>query len=221
MIHRYDARFLLAMRWAERAVLVSALAIAVVYSCASDAQIPPDANKYKRDLIRNARLEWGLDAPTSTFASQIAAESNWVPTAVSRVGASGLAQFMPATGKWLSGLYTTLGPHEPFNPAWAIRALVTYDKFLYERVAALTHCERMAKTLASYNGGLANLQAEERVAATKGLDTSLWFGGVEKADAGRRSAANFAENRNYPKVILRILEPRYRAAGWGIHSCGQ
>ena len=56
--------------WVAVAVLVWVLAIGSVA-----AQIPPDAAKYKRDLIRNARLIWGLDAPTATFAGQIHQES--------------------------------------------------------------------------------------------------------------------------------------------------
>lgn len=181
--------------------------------------LPPDASRYKRDLIRNARLEWGLDAPTATFGAQIHQESGWRANVVSHAGAQGMSQFMPATARWLEGVASHLGPSDPFNPAWAIRALVAYDRYLYERVDGLTHCERMAKALAAYNGGLGNLQAEEKAADARGIDTLLWFDGVERADAGRRSPANFAENRGYPRRILRELEPRYRNAGWGIHSC--
>lgn len=214
-----DIRVALALRWIERAAGALLIAAAIVLSSDAGAQIPPDAARYKRDLIRNARLEWGLDAPTATFAAQIHQESGWRADATSHAGAQGIAQFMPATAKWLAGLYAHLGADDPLNPAWAIRAMVRYDRYLFDEVRGLTHCERMAKTLAAYNGGLGNLQSEERVAAARGLDTSLWFGGVEHADAGRRSPANWQENRGYPRRILHDLEPRYRTAGWGIHSC--
>jgi soluble lytic murein transglycosylase-like protein len=198
-----------------------ACAVVLLAQCfgALGQSLPPDASRYKRDLIRNARLEWGLDAPTATFGAQIHQESGWRADVRSHAGAEGIAQFMPATAQWLTGVAQHLGPADAFSPAWAIRAMVAYDRYLYERVDGLTHCERMAKTLASYNGGLGNLNAEQKEAERRGIDTSLWFDGVERADAGRRSAANFAENRGYPRRILRELEPRYRANGWGIHSC--
>ncbi len=47
-----------------------------------------------------------------------------------------------------------LSSREPFNPAWAIRALVSYDRWLWQRVSAASDCERMAMTLSGYNVGL-------------------------------------------------------------------
>ncbi|WP_163769991.1 transglycosylase SLT domain-containing protein, partial [Proteus mirabilis] len=77
------------------------------------------------DVIRNARLEWGLSAPVADFAAQLHQESGWRPDAISPAGAQGLAQFMPATADWISQLIPMLSSREPFNPAWAIRALVS------------------------------------------------------------------------------------------------
>lgn len=103
-------------------------------------------------------MVWGLDAPISTFAGQIHQESGWRADVTSPVGASGLAQFMPATAGWISGLHISLQDNEPTNPTWAIRALVEYDKWLYERVpVSANHCEQMAFVLSSYNGGIGNL----------------------------------------------------------------
>lgn len=184
------------------------------------AQIPPDAARYKRDLIRNARVIWGLDAPISTFAAQIHQESGWHADAQSPVGAQGLAQFMPATAQWLTGLYEDLAPDfDPGSPAWAIRALVRYDKWLYDAVpAADSHCERMAFVLSSYNGGLGWLKKDVALAKAKGDVPSAWFDHVEKYNGGRSDAA-FRENRGYPARILNDLEHRYIRDGWGIKSC--
>lgn len=183
------------------------------------AQIPPDAARYKRDLIRNARAVWGLDAPIATFAGQIHQESGWRADAVSPVGASGLSQFMPSTSKWISGMYEELADDQPNNPAWAIRALVTYDKWLYDAVpAAANHCERMAFVLASYNGGLGWLNKDVALAKRKGDDPTQWFDHVEKYNGGRSDAA-FRENRGYPNRILNELERRYDRDSWGIKSC--
>lgn len=183
------------------------------------AQIPPDAVKYKRDLVRNARLVWGLDAPIATFAAQIHQESGWRPDAKSPVGATGLAQFMPKTSDWISGLFIALQDNQPSNPAWAIRALVEYDRWLYDRVPpAMNHCERMAFVLSSYNGGMGWLQKDVELATTKGADPRRWFSHVENFNGGRAAWA-FKENRGYPLRILIELEHRYRDEGWGIQSC--
>lgn len=95
-----------------------------------------------------------LSALVADFAAQLHQESGWRPDAISPAGAQGLAQFMPATADWISQLIPMLSSREPFNPAWAIRALVSYDRWLWQRVSAASDCERMAMTLSGYNGGL-------------------------------------------------------------------
>lgn len=199
--------------------VVVVLVVWLVIVPAATAQIPPDAHRYKRDLIRNSRLVWGLDAPTSTFAGQIHQESGWRADAVSPVGARGLTQFMPSTSKWIAGLVPELADNQPHNPAWAIRALVEYDKWLYDRVPVTwSHCERMAFVLSSYNGGLGWLMKDVELAKRSGADPQLWFDNVERFNGGRAGWA-FKENRGYPNRILNELERRYVRDGWGIKSC--
>lgn len=180
--------------------------------------IPKAALQYRSELTRNARVVWGINAPVATFAAQIHQESAWRPGAVSKAGAAGLAQFMPATSTWISGLYPELVTNEPFNPSWALRALVNYDAWLHARVKASDPCNRMAFTLSAYNGGLGWVNRDKTLASGKGLDPLVWFESVERVNAGR-SAANWRENRGYPKRILQTLEPAYVAAGWGQGIC--
>ncbi len=179
-----------------------------LFSQACAAQPPQAALQYRDDVIRNARLEWGLSAPVADFAAQLHQESGWRPDAISPAGAQGLAQFMPATADWISQLIPMLSSREPFNPAWAIRALVSYDRWLWQRVSAASDCERMAMTLSGYNGGLGWVQRDRRLASQKGLDSTRWFGHVATVNAGR-NAASWRENRHYPQRILRELAPRY------------
>lgn len=186
------------------------------FSQARAAQPPQAALQYRDDLIRNARLEWGLSAPVADFAAQLHQESGWRSGAVSPVGAQGLAQFMPTTADWISQLVPELNSREPFNPAWAIRALVSYDRWLWQRISAANNCERMAMTLSGYNGGLGWVRRDKRLASQQGLDSARWFGHVATVNAGR-SAANWRENRHYPQRILRELAPRYLT--WGGSSC--
>jgi soluble lytic murein transglycosylase-like protein len=130
-----------------------------------------------------------------------------------------MAQFMPVTTRWIAGAYPReLDAADPFNPTWAMRGLVRYDFHLWQRVTGANNCERMAFTLASYNGGLGWVQRDKKVAAAAGDSPATWFGQVERHNAGR-SAAAFRENRGYPHQVLIIYEPLYKAAGFGPGAC--
>lgn len=188
------------------------------FSQAHSALPPAAAQQYRNDVIRNARLVWGLNAPVADFAAQLHQESGWNPHAVSPVGAQGLAQFMPATALWISGLMPELKANQPFNPAWSIRALTKYDRWIWQRVNAANDCQRMAMTLSGYNGGLGWVQRDQRLATERGLDGQRWFDHVATVNAGR-TAANWRENRHYPQHILLELAPRYLT--WGGRSCAE
>ncbi|MDO5940623.1 lytic transglycosylase domain-containing protein [Burkholderia cepacia] len=200
-----------------RALRFVCLALVLV-SLTAAAQVPTAAAQYRADLTRAARATWGLDAPIATFAGQLHQESGWRPGAVSYVGAQGMAQFMPSTADWIARAYPALADKQPFNPGWSLRALVTYDQHLWQRVKATTSCDRMAKALSAYNGGLGWVYRDEATAHRAGRDMQRWFGAVEAVNAGR-SDANWRENRAYPRRILRTLEPIYVRAGWGNGSC--
>ena len=115
------------------------------------ASIPVEARQYQRELTRNARAVWGLNAPVSTFAAQIHQESQWNARARSPVGAQGLAQFMPATASWIAGIYPDqLKDHQPYNPSWAMRALVQYNRWHWQRITGTaSDCDHMAFTLSA------------------------------------------------------------------------
>ena len=180
--------------------------------------IPRAAYQYQRDLIRNARVIWGITAPVATFAAQIHQESGWRPDAKSKY-ASGLAQFTPDTADWISRLYAgELGENQPLNPSWALRALVTYDNRLWHVIEAADDCERMAMTLSSYNGGLGWLQRDTRLARAAGADTRRWFGHVERFS--NRAQWAIEENRGYPRRILLKLERVYLSWGPGVQCSG-
>lgn len=188
---------------------IAALLLALLPSLAG-AQVPERAHQYQRELIRNARYVWGLDAPIAVFAAQIHQESGWRPEVSSKY-ADGLAQFTPATATWIGGVYSDVGKADPFNPSWALRALVRYDKHLYDRNQAATECDRWAFTLSAYNGGNGWVNRDRRLAAAAGADPMRWWGHVERY-SGRAQWA-IKENRGYPQRILLVLQPRY--LGWG------
>ena len=195
-------------------ILIASLLMSMLVSKDCHAQVPTDAAKYKHQLRQQAHLVWGLEAPIATFAAQIHQESAWNATARSRVGAQGLSQFMPGTADWISGVYPDLAHNAPTNPVWAMRALVRYDKFLYDRVTAVDHCERMAFVLSAYNGGLGWVNKRKAKSSTP----LVCIGATCAINPGI-TAANQSENADYPRRILHRHEPHYVRAGWGNGSC--
>lgn len=177
------------------------------------AQVPSKAVPYRAALVRAAHSQWGLDAPVAALAAQVHQESAWNPNAVSRVGAAGMAQFMPATSKWwceINGL--TPAQCQPTNPTWALRSLVGYDKYLWDRVPARFNAhDRLWIALRGYNGGLGHWQAEARMAQGNTREA------VDAAcGRARRHVSHCRENLGYPQRILHQLQPRYLSWGPGV-----
>lgn len=178
------------------------------------AQVPQAAQQYRALLVRTAHAVWGLDAPVAVFAAQIHQESAWNAQAISRVGAQGLAQFMPATATWIAGVDPALAARQPFSPAWALRALVTYDRWLYERTPArYAPKDRMWVALRGYNGGLGHWQAE---AAASGAARPTRVQVDAACGRAKRAPVHCRENLDYPHRILVVIQPRYAAWGPGL-----
>ncbi len=196
------------------AVAIAAFAYMVFQASVAHAEgVERSAARYKAELIRIAHAEIGLDAPVAVFAAQIHQESGWNPLAVSRVGARGMAQFMPATARWwcdLNGLEAV--DCQPSNPVWAMRALVGYDRWLFDRVRGASEFDRWWAALRAYNGGLGHWQREAanaRPAADRAaIDAAC--------GSARRSPIFCPENLGYPQRILRVIQPRYLAWGRGV-----
>ncbi len=166
---------------------------------------------YKPTVIREARAEYGLNAPIPMFAAQIHQESLWRKGARSKY-ANGLTQFTPSTERWIKQLYPqSLGWGNSFNPKWAIRALVKYDHWLYQRIKATDACNRWAFALAAYNGGLGWINRDKRLTAKHGKNHLKWWGHVEKYS--RRARWAFKENRGYPRKIIYQHQRKYQH--WG------
>ena len=196
-------------------VAVSLALICLATSCVASpakAQVPAAAHKYRAELTRAAHTQWGLDAPIAALAAQVHQESGWRADAVSRVGAQGMAQFMPATATWWCKLNNMAAEQcQPRNPTWALRAMVGYDKHLFDRTPPrMSDFDRLWVALRAYNGGLGNWLAEAKA-------TGLPQPTREQVDAAcgkaRRHISHCPENLQYPARILGVLQPRY--AGWG------
>ncbi|KAF0145110.1 MAG: Uncharacterized protein FD156_1221 [Nitrospirae bacterium] len=79
-------------------------------------------------------------------------------------GGMGLGQFMPDTAAWMQAREAALKEFgidpQPYNPRWAIRALILYDRYLYKEAP----CEGWYFAFRAYNGGMGNLSKEIRLA---------------------------------------------------------
>jgi len=175
------------------------------------APTPPHAaERFKRDVVRNARLEFGIDAPVAMLAGQVEQESGWDTAARSRVGALGLAQFMPLTAADLAR--SLGGPAEPLNAAWALRAQARYMHQLANAVRYPKECDGFAAALSAYNGGLG---WHNRRRALAGNRDDFW-NSVRIVNPGI-SESNQWENEDYPRRIIYDRQPKY--VTWGRTVC--
>jgi len=200
-------------------VLLLALILLAVFLWPARARaqnIPDEAYRFKRDIVRAGQHVWGLDAPTATLAAQIHQESRFRINARSPAGASGISQFMPSTSDWIAATY----PHElggdRSTAEWGILAMHRYMKHLWDRTSGVDDCERMAFAQSGYNGGERWVQARKRMSANPGVclfSTCTINPGIKPS--------NQAENEGYPRRILLTLEPIYVAAGFGRGACSR
>jgi len=90
------------------------------------------------------------DVPWLLLKSQVKAESNFDPLAMSPVGASGLAQFMPKTfNEWVTKL--NIHSPNPFNPEHSIQCQAAYMRWLMDQFPG-----ELDRAIASYNFGVGN-----------------------------------------------------------------
>lgn len=202
------------------AVLAALLVLALAASPAqaqSRVAIPEASALYRHRVEQAVADVWGVNASPARLAAQLHQESGWRPKATSPVGAQGVAQFMPATAKWIAELFPDkLGQFDPWDAQQAILAAAIYDKWLLDRVQPLgwtrmSECTRWNFALRGYNGGEQWLLRDRGLAVANKADPNDWRS-VERFRT--RSVSNHQQNIDYPRRILLVLEPAYIAAGW-------
>ena len=147
------------------------------------------------ELVKKYARQYGQDWRLIT--AQMYQESKFDPQATSWVGARGLMQIMPVTGR-------ELGFTDLHDPEKNIHAGVKYLSQLVNRFdPKIPVDERMRFALAAYNVGYGHVLDARRLAREKGWNPDKWFGHVEQA--------------------MRLLaKPAYhKRARYGFCRCGQ
>jgi membrane-bound lytic murein transglycosylase MltF len=119
-------------------------------------------------------------------------ESQLDQSVKSRVGAVGVMQVMPATGKEMKvGDITKIDPN--------INAGVKYMRFMidqYYKDEPMTPLNKGLFAFASYNAGPARIRSLRKLAAQRGLDPNIWFNNVERVVAEKigRETVTYVSN---------------------------
>jgi membrane-bound lytic murein transglycosylase MltF len=131
------------------------------------------------DLFRKYGQEYDFDY--LMMAAQGYQESRLDQAAKSPVGAIGVMQLKPETGK-----EQNVGDISQLEPN--IHAGVKYMRFTMDRYYAHEPMDRVNKelfTFASYNAGPGKIRQMRKEAASRGLNPNIWFGNVEQVVADR------------------------------------
>nr|WP_010131996.1 transporter substrate-binding domain-containing protein [Microbulbifer agarilyticus] len=140
-----------------------------IKSLSEKGEISP-YDKLVKKYAEEFNFDWRL------IVAQMFQESSFNPKAKSWVGARGLMQVMPDTGK-------QVGEKNLFDPETSVRAGMKYLRWLYRKFEdkGISPENRMWFTLASYNAGLGHVYDAQDLAEEKGWDRNIWFDNVENA----------------------------------------
>jgi membrane-bound lytic murein transglycosylase MltF len=152
-------------------------------------------------LFRKYGDQYNLDY--LLMAAQAYQESQLNQNAKSAVGAVGIMQVMPATGKELN--VGDIRQLEPNIHAGVKYMRVTADTFFKNE--PMDGLNKALFTFASYNAGPSRVRQLRRQAAQAGLNPNLWFGNVEVIAAERigRETVTYVANIYKYYVAYRLI----------------
>jgi membrane-bound lytic murein transglycosylase MltF len=146
------------------------------------------------------------------MAAQGYQESQLNQSVKSRVGAIGVMQVMPATGRDLKvGDISQLEPN--------INAGVKYMRWMidtYYKDEPMTQLDKGLFAFASYNAGAGRIRQLRKEAQQRGLDPNVWFGNVEQIASeriGRETVTYVANIYKYYVAYKLVVEEDARRTG--------
>lgn len=162
------------------------------------ATSPEELKKFERtvELFRKYSGKYGMDH--LLMMAQGYQESRLDQNAKSGVGAIGVMQVMPATGKDMgTGDITQIEPN--------VHAGVKYIRFVQDQFFEKEPMDALNKTLfafAAYNAGPGRVQQLRREAAKRGLNPNVWFNNVQLVTAERIGAETVTYVSNIYKYYV-------------------
>jgi membrane-bound lytic murein transglycosylase MltF len=153
-------------------------------------------------LFRKYGAQYDLDY--LLMAAQGYQESTLDHSVRSPVGAIGVMQVMPPTGKELKvGDITLIEPN--------IHAGVKYMRFMmdqYFKDEPMDQLNKALMTFASYNAGPGRVRQLRREAQKRGLNPNVWFGNVERVASERigRETVTYVSNIYKYYIAYKLLE---------------
>ena len=156
-------------------------------------------------LFRKYGSQYSMD--WMLMAAQGYQESRLDHRARSRVGAIGVMQVMPATGRDLKvGDITKLEPN--------IHAGIKFMRSIVDRYYANEPMDEVNKVLfafAAYNAGPGRVRQLRREAAARGLDQNVWFNNVERIASERigRETVTYVSNIYKYYVAYLLIQGEY------------
>jgi membrane-bound lytic murein transglycosylase MltF len=174
-----------------------------VKEAASDAEM----RKFRAvvGMFRKYGDRYGMD--WMLMAAQGYQESRLDQSARSHVGAIGIMQVMPATGKEMKvGDITLAEPN--------IHAGVKYIRFMVDQYYAKEPMDELNKALfafAAYNCGAGRVNSLRREAEKRGLDKNVWFDNVERIAAEKigRETVTYVSNIYKYYIAYRLVQGEY------------
>jgi hypothetical protein len=104
-----------------------------------------------------------------------------------------------------------------FNAEFQMIAIAAMLKRNYHTFKDVENIDKYAFSLASYNGGLSGILADQKICKhTPGCNPVLWFNNVEHTSLKKRTKVTgygksfFEINREYPKNILEVRRFKYK-----------
>jgi membrane-bound lytic murein transglycosylase MltF len=147
------------------------------------------------------------DVDPVMMAAQGYQESRLDQNAKSHVGAIGVMQLMPATGR-------EQGVGDITQTEANIHAGIKYMRFMldqYYKDEPMTPVNKVLMTFASYNAGPGRMRQLRRETAARGLDPNVWFGNVERVASekiGRETVQYVGNIYKYYVAYTLVLEQR-------------